>query len=55
MQRLNLEGTRISDTGLNSLKVLTNLKELDVGHTRVTDQGKKNFRRELPDCKVTDW
>ena len=42
----------MTDAGLASLKVLTDLESLDVGGTFVTDNGVADFQKALPKVKV---
>lgn len=52
IRRLSLARTRISDAAVASLADLTDLEELDLTDTKVTDEGKKRIREKLPKCRV---
>ena len=41
-----------TDAGIQHLKSLTNLKELCVTKTQVTDDGVEKLQQALPNCKV---
>ena len=49
---LRLDDTSINDDGLTHLTVLTNLQELDIKGTDVTDKGFEMFREALPNCEI---
>jgi hypothetical protein len=47
-----LQGTKINDAGIKSLKGLTRLNKLDVSDTQVTQGGADELRKSLPNCEV---
>ena len=49
---LNLRRVPIDDDDLQYLKALTNLEELDLRGTQVTDEGVKTLQEALPNCKI---
>ena len=53
MQSLDLQQTNVGDKGLEHLKGLTSLRELNVRQTKVTDAGVANLRKSLPKLKIT--
>jgi internalin A len=52
MQWLWLNGTKVTDSGLEHLKGLMRLKELDLSNTNVTDEGVKKLKKALPNCNI---
>jgi hypothetical protein len=42
----------VTDAGLAHLKALTNLTQLSLDGTQVTDAGVADLRKALPKCKV---
>ncbi len=42
----------VTDTGLIHLRGLTNLRWLTLYKTGVTDEGKAELRKHLPNCKI---
>ncbi|MEQ8790271.1 MAG: hypothetical protein RIC55_28505 [Pirellulaceae bacterium] len=52
LTQLNLTGTRVGDAGLKTLAAMPQLKELYLHGTLVTEQGVKQLRTSLPDCRV---
>ncbi len=44
LEELRLEGTNLTDRGMESIKSLSNLRELDVGDTNITDAGMASLR-----------
>jgi hypothetical protein len=52
LERLELSDTRITDSGLGSLKGLKHLRRLDVRRTKVTDAGVEDLRRALPGVEI---
>jgi hypothetical protein len=51
-QRIALENAAITDAGLPHLKALTQLQELYLRGTRITDAGIQQFLKALPKVKV---
>ena len=49
---LLLTGTKVSDPGMEHLKVLTELKALNLGNTHVTKEGIEELRKALPNCEI---
>jgi hypothetical protein len=43
----------VDDTGLEQLRGLTKLKQLDLGQTKVTPKGIQQLQQALPKCKIT--
>jgi hypothetical protein len=52
LEGLNLNGTKVSDTGLTHLKRLVNLKTLSLTHTKVTASGAQAMERSLPGVRI---
>ena len=50
---LNIWNARVSDAGLEHVKALTNLQQLGLFQTDVTDGGVKKFKEALPDCEIS--
>lgn len=42
----------VADVGLEHVKGLTNLQELDLRGTQVTEEGVKKLQEALPNCKI---
>ena len=53
LQILDLDGTRVTDAGLEDLTGLTQLATLDLSDTRVTDAAVAKLQQALPNCKIT--
>ena len=51
-EKLNLNGTDITDVGLVHLKRLTRLKRLFIADTHVTDEGVRRLQEALPKCQI---
>jgi hypothetical protein len=49
---LNLRRLPIDDDDLQYLQALTDLEELDLRGTQVTEEGVKKLQEALPDCKI---
>ncbi len=49
---LVLNGTQVSDAGLDQLRGLTNLKWIDLSNTNVTEKGAERLRAALPNCPI---
>jgi len=50
---LELEGSLITDAGLDEVATLRHLESLDVEYTKVTDEGVARLRARLPALQVT--
>ena len=50
--RVNLNSTKVTDAELEQLKGLTQLKVLELGGTKVTDEGVKKLQQAFPNCKI---
>jgi len=53
LEFLTLAGTRITDVGLEQLVGMTNLKQLILFKTQITDEGVKKLQQALPNCRIT--
>jgi hypothetical protein len=52
LHSLDLFGTNVTDAGLEPLKGLAELEELDVRGTKVTSKGAKILQQILPNCNI---
>jgi hypothetical protein len=52
LERLNLDGTKVMDAGLNELARFKGLKKLDLRNTQVTVDGVARLRELLPRCLI---
>jgi hypothetical protein len=52
LETLNLRGSAIDDTAVDTLKKLTTLRSLDVSQTQITRNGAAELGRALPKCKI---
>jgi hypothetical protein len=52
LSKLSLCGMPITDAGLEYLKDVQTLRDLDLRVTQVTAEGVKKLKRELPHCKI---
>jgi hypothetical protein len=43
----------VNDYGLEHLKELTSLEVIQLGGTKVTNDGVKRLQEALPECKIT--
>ena len=50
---VNLAGTGVTDAGLKELKHLKQLTRLDLGQTKVTDDGVADLQKALPGCRIS--
>jgi hypothetical protein len=50
-----LVGTKVTDAKLEHLKGLTQLQQLYVGSTQVTDAGIDDLKKALLNCNITPW
>ena len=53
LEVLELQGTRITDAGLQHLAGVPSLKKLLLGRTKVSAQGVAELRRALPNCEIS--
>ncbi|GMT49174.1 MAG: hypothetical protein IEMM0008_0713 [bacterium] len=53
LQELDLQRTKVTDTGLVHLKALTSLRELSFMSTQVTDVAVKDLQKALPGCRIS--
>jgi hypothetical protein len=51
---MDLDGTRVSDAGLEQIRDLPRLESLVLTHTRVTDEGVNRLQKALPKCEI-EW
>jgi hypothetical protein len=49
---LSLNGTQVTDAGMEHLRGLTQLNFLAIKDTPVTDDGVKKYQQALPNCRV---
>jgi len=49
---LYLQYTQVTDEGLKHLVGLTNLRWLELGETKVTQQGIEDLKKALPRCTI---
>jgi hypothetical protein len=49
---LNLNGTQVTDAGLPHIAPLTQLRELLLVDTKVSDEGVAKLKQALPDCEI---
>ena len=54
LNSLAVSGTELTDAGLQDLTGLTELSDLDLYATKVTDEGVKNLQQALPNCNISD-
>lgn len=52
LRRLSLAGLPVTDNELDLLKALSDLTDLDVAYTDVTNAGVAELHRALPDCRI---
>jgi hypothetical protein len=52
LERLFLDGTDVTDAGLEHLKGLAELRILELYATQVTDAGAADLRKALPHCEI---
>jgi hypothetical protein len=52
LKTLDLNFTRVTDAGLAHLKGLTNLGEVGLEGTQVTDAGVRDLQQALPSLKI---
>ena len=53
LEALSLEGTQVTDAGLEYLKGLTKLRSLNLEGTRVTAEGARDLQEALPKCRIS--
>lgn len=54
LESLSLRATGVGDDGLLALRTIGTLKSIDVGFTRITDKGRREFHKTLPACELYD-
>jgi hypothetical protein len=52
LQEISLEGTKVTDRGLQHLSGLKQLERLKLNNTKVTEAGKVALQRELPTLEI---
>ena len=52
LQRLDLRGSHVTDSGLQHLEGLASLHALYLNNTKVTAEGVKRLQQALPDCEI---
>lgn len=52
LKALSLKGSPITDAGLEHLRGLSQLQELDCQWTKVTDGGIESLQQHLPECRI---
>jgi internalin A len=52
LEYLTLNGTKVSDTGVSALKELGGLNRINVGKTKITQQGRDELAKKFPKCKI---
>jgi hypothetical protein len=52
LRELRLDSTNVSDAGLASLRAMTELRSLNLYHTRVTEKGYEELKTALPGCQI---
>ena len=55
LERLFLCGSNVTDRGLNSLRKLSNLRELLIHMSPVSYQAAQQLQAAMPGCKVDWW
>jgi internalin A len=53
LKELDLEGTQVTDSGLEHLKCLKGLRMLNLKATNVTAGGEAVLKKELPRCNIS--
>jgi hypothetical protein len=53
LETLNLQQNDITDAGLENLYGLKNLKQIQLGQTKVTKEGVEKLQAALPKAKIT--
>ena len=54
LERLSLDGTKVSDVGLKSLHHLKKLTTLELSNTSITDDGVSALLQKLPGLDISD-
>ncbi len=49
---LRLDAETVTDADLSRLEGLTDLRHLELDHTKVTDEGVNKLRAALPNCQI---
>jgi hypothetical protein len=52
LQNLDLNGTRVTDAGLEHLQRLKQLRDLHIIGTACTADGEEKFKQALPHCAI---
>jgi Leucine-rich repeat (LRR) protein len=52
LQKLYLDDSEITNTGLAHLEKLTGLQSLSIDNSNVTDTGLAELRKALPNCHI---
>ena len=52
LEVLALQGTVITDKGLETLKEVKELRHIELSATRVSDEGLSRLRLALPNCEI---
>jgi len=52
MEELYLNGTNVTDSGIEHIVRLKSLKHLDISGTGVTDEGLKALQQKLAKCNI---
>ncbi len=52
LQTLRLIQSQVTDRGLEYLKGLTSLREVELRFTQVTDVGANDLKKALPNCRI---
>jgi hypothetical protein len=55
LRNLNLEGTKVTDAGLEHLKGMTSLEQLGVLGTGVTKEGEAAIRQSIKGLTIIDY
>ena len=52
LEVLHLDGTRVTDEGIDDLAKITSLRLLSLQRTATSDAGVAQLRRALPNCEI---
>ncbi len=53
LRTLDLSNMPINDCDLDYVMLMKELRQLDLSHTRITDEGVAKLQQALPNCKIT--